>query len=216
MNFTVLQRLMLGALVVGTAAPIAAPAAAQTFERDTQNRVVVSELTPYGDYTATYLGLPKTRAVTTNACGFYRLRSTTSYPLSDSDTFTIGGTAYTRAGLTSVTTPGCTDGTVTDNPGNGVFKNGDGDIFVMGTAAAPAYQAFDITYNAIPLSRNSKANACGIASLSNTGAFASYTGSVAIAVKDTTTSLASVDLSTLTPGPAAICRQGVLYAPEAP
>lgn len=185
--------------MVGTAAPIAAPALAQTFELDNQNRVIVSDLVPYESYTSTYTGFAKTRAVTTNACGFYRLRSTSSYPLADTDTFSIAGVNYTRAALSTVTTPGCTDGTTTDNPGSGVFKNGDGDVFVMG-AAAP-YQSFDVTYGGIPLSRNSKANACGIISLSDSGSFAGYSGPVAVTVKDTGAAVGSVTVSSLTAGP---------------
>ncbi|WP_017711166.1 hypothetical protein [Prochlorothrix hollandica] len=187
------------------------PAIAQTFERDsTGTRVVVSELTPYESYKTTY-AIPKTRTVSNNACGFYTLSSTSAYPFTTGHVININGTNQTVGSLTSVVTPRCTDGQIVDNPGNGIYQNSDGKIFVMGGAP---YGQITLSYNNIPLVRSSKANSCGHILLSHTtGSYSGYTGALTVRDSTNTTTVGSATVSSLSPGATAICRSGVTYVP---
>lgn len=194
---------LLGALGLSSALPVFA----QTFERDTAQRVVVRGLTAYGAYEVTYDDLPKTRPVQANACGFYALKGTTTYPLGP--TVVINGSASTIANLTVVPTPTCTNGAVVNNPGNGIYRDSNNTVFIMGQAA---YGQISVTYPNLPTKRAPKADACGRISLNNsTGVYTGYTGSLTV----TGPGAAGVQstVGNLTPGPASLCRQGVTYVP---
>jgi hypothetical protein len=65
--------------------------------KDASGRVVVVAKTPGTQYDVVYTGLPATRTLTANACGFIRISNTASRPVPTS--FTYNGTTYTTATL---------------------------------------------------------------------------------------------------------------------
>ncbi len=176
--------------------------------------VLVSGLTQYGSYTIEYSGTPKARRVSANACGVVALRSSTSFPITSTSSFTISGTNYLNSDLPVGATPSCANGILAQTPVASVFKDSNGVVYFTRLSA---YSSAEIAFNSVPATRRAKANACGMVSLKNNPTYPLT--STPIVVKnysDTGSGLSVLTFtpSSLTASDAPICRSGKAYFPE--
>lgn len=93
------------ASVNGSYTSVNAPAA--TRFKDAIGAIYIQGLTPSSDQTVSYPDLPVTRKITANACGYFRIASTTQSPITNSSVLKIGSVSYTVSSLGTLISPGC-------------------------------------------------------------------------------------------------------------
>ncbi|BFM39927.1 hypothetical protein [Synechocystis sp. LKSZ1] len=172
--------------------------------------IYVSGLNSYQTLEAAYPGLPKIVKKTANECGFFKLASTESSPITDASNLQLGSnTAFTVGSLPTQAAPKCTDGQLagTNLTPAAVLKTAEGDVYFTGLVD---YSQHDVRYLDLSQTRSIKANTCGIAKLSSTGAYANPTGVLTLKDKETQATVIGIDTATIASvsgGP--ICRNGV-------
>ncbi|BFM38248.1 hypothetical protein [Synechocystis sp. LKSZ1] len=170
----------------------------------------MSGLGSYQTLEAAYPGLPKIVKKSANECGFFKLASTDSAPLTDASNLQLGSnTAFTVGSLPVQAAPKCTDGQLagTNLTPAAVLKTAEGDVYFTGLVD---YSQHDVRYLDLSQTRSIKANTCGIAKLSSTGAYANPTGVLTLKNKETQATVIGIDTATIASvsgGP--ICRNGV-------
>lgn len=187
--------------------------------KDGRGDIYVSGLTSYQTLQAEYSSIPRSRMVSANECGFFRLRSSTSYPFDSSSSLKLdNGTAFTVSSLPLEAAPRCTQGQLdgANTSPSALLRTSEGDIYFTGLSD---YSEHKITFNDLASARNVRANTCGIARLSNSGNYQISSGALTIKDRESGSTVASVsNYSTLTQvsgGP--ICRQGsAFYANDWP
>jgi len=88
-----------------------------------------------------------------------------------------------------------------------VLKTAEGDVYFTGLVD---YSQHDVRYLDLSQTRSIKANTCGIAQLSSTGAYANPKGVLTLKDKETQATVIGIDTATIASvsgGP--ICRNGV-------
>lgn len=93
------------AIVNGTYTSVNAPSA--TRFKDAIGAIYIQGLTPSSDQTVSYPDLAVTRRVTANACGYFRIASTTQSPITNSSVLKIGSVTHTVSSLGTVISPLC-------------------------------------------------------------------------------------------------------------
>jgi hypothetical protein len=172
--------------------------------------IYVSGLNSYQTLEAAYSALPKIVKKTANECGFFKLASSDSAPLTDASNLQLGSnTAFAVGSLPVQAAPKCTDGQLAGTNTNpaAVLKTGEGNVYFTGLVD---YSQHEVKYLDLPQSRSIKANTCSIAKLSSTGAYANPSGTITLKDKDSLAAVIAVDTATIASvsgGP--ICRNGV-------
>lgn len=190
------------------------PASAVDATKAVDGSVVISGLTNYGSYVVEYSGTPRVRRVSANACGVVALRSSTSFPITSSSSFTYGSTNYLMNNLPVGPTPRCLNGTLAETPVASAFRDSNGTIYFTGLTP---YSSAEIAFNSVPATRRAKANACGMVSIKNNPTYP--LSSTPVVVRNYSETGAGPSVLTFTPNSltasdAPVCRQGKAYFPE--
>ncbi len=174
--------------------------------------IYISGLSSYQSLKAAYSSLPKVVKKSANECGFFKIGNSTSAPLTTSSNIKLNaGSAVLVSTLPVEAAPKCTNGALsgTNLTPSAALRTAEGDVYFTGLTD---FSQNTVSYLDLAQTRSVKANTCGIAKLSNTGDYASPTGTITVTDKDTNATVATIALASVTAvsgGP--VCRNGAAF-----
>lgn len=160
-NLAAVAALALGSVFVSNL-----PAKADVIRKDTDNNIYIYTGSPDADREIAFAGTQRTRKVTANRCGIARISSSPTY--AEATQISLGGTTSNISTL-PVATPGkCTSQngvySSTGEPAAQRYKDSVGTVYIKGLTPSSEHT---VTYPDLPVTRNVKANNCGLIKLTN-------------------------------------------------
>jgi len=160
-NFAAVAALALGSLFISNL-----PASADVIRKDTDNNIYIYTGSPNAGREIAFAGTQRTRKVTANRCGVVRISSSPTYAAATQ--ISLGGTTSNISAL-PVATPGkCTSNngvySSTGEPAATRYKDSVGTVYIKGLTASSEHT---VTYPDLPVTRNVKADNCGLIKLTN-------------------------------------------------
>ncbi len=200
-------------LAVGLTLASALPSVAQTAAKEADGDTFLSGLGSYQSLQIQYPTIPLTRNVRANECGYLRVRTSTTRPITTASNLSFnGGASFVISSLPVEAAPRCSQGQLsgTNLTPSAQLVTSEGDVYFTGLAS---FSQHEVTYNDLPTLRNVRANTCGTARISQTDRYSITAGALNIVNREDGSAVLSIPdfaaLTTVSGGP--ICRQGVGY-----